>query len=802
MHVFYRSIIVLPFIYFVCISSYATSSDSIPTANLVQFSGKISDAVSGLPLAGASVYISDLRTGTVTGKEGLFLINNIAAGRHLVEVSFVGYATVTEYVTITADTRRDFALSFSIIENNEVVVTGVSSATQQRRTPTPVTIMKKDELVRVTATNLVDAISREPGISQLSTGPAISKPVIRGLGYNRVVVLNDGVRQEGQQWGDEHGIEIDEYSVTKVEILKGPSSLMYGSDAMAGIINILTNVAVAKGSSKGSLIANYQTNNRMRGVGGNYGAYYKNGFNWNLYGSYKGAADYTNKYDGRVYNSKFREANFGGYLGYNDSWGYSHLVVSSYNQRAGVVEGERDEDGNFVKPMAGGGEEIPTEDDFNSIEPQIPFQRIRHNKLVSDNSFNIGPHRLSVVVGYQNNRRIEYGNIDDPTEKELYFDLNTITYNALFHFRESGNWRTSVGINGMQQANKNLGAEVLIPEYSLFDIGGFVFTQMTAEKYSLSGGIRFDNRSVDSRFFEEGGDVKFDAFQKSFANISGSAGISYLASKELALKFNAARGFRAPSIPELASNGTHEGTNRYEYGDKNLDSETSLQLDAGLEWNTRHISVAATLFYNGINDFIYYRKLESVAGGDSIVQVDGEDMTAFKYSQQNARLSGAELTIDIHPHPLDWLHFENSFSFVNGRFKEAIEGSKNIPFIPAARLISDLRADLFPSSKRLDNTYIRAELESVFQQDHPFTAYNTETSTPGYSLLHISVGTDLLSAKKKKLFSVFINANNITDVAYQNHLSRLKYTQVNQQTGRIGVFGMGRNFSFKLVVPI
>ena len=207
----------------------------------------------------------------------------------------------------------------------------------------------------------------------------------------------------------------------------------------AGIINILTNVPVAKGSSKGSLIANYQSNNRLRGFGGNYAAFYKNGFNWNLYGSLKSAADYSNKYDGRVYNSKFREANFGGYLGFNDSWGYSHLIVSSYNQRAGVVEGDRDEDGNFVKAVAGGGEVLPSKDDFSTTEPQIPYQHVRHNKLVSDNTFNIGQHRLSFVLAYQNNRRIEYGNVDEPEEKELYFDLNTVTYSTLFHFRETGN---------------------------------------------------------------------------------------------------------------------------------------------------------------------------------------------------------------------------------------------------------------------------------------------------------------------------------------------------------------------------
>jgi iron complex outermembrane receptor protein len=663
-------------------------------------------------------------------------------------------------------------------------------------------VIKKQELTKITATNLIDAISRKPGVSQISTGPAISKPIIRGLGYNRVIVMNDGVRQEGQQWGDEHGIEIDEYSVNKIEILKGPASLMYGSDAMAGVINILTNVAAAEGTFKGNIISNYQTNNRLRGIGANLGANSINGFNWNLYGSYKAAADYTNKYDGRVYNSKFNEANFGGYAGYNRSWGYSHLIFSSYHQNTGIIEGDRNDDGYFVKPLPGGGEVQVSDDDFNSVSPQIPWQQINHLKLVSDNSFNIGSDRLTLDIGFQNNKRIEYGNVDDPSEKELYFNLNIITYSGIYHLKENNNWRNSFGLTGMQQTNTNKGIDVLIPEYSLFDIGGFAFTQKTDKHFTLSAGLRFDNRSLDSKLYSVGNDIKFASFHKNFSNISGSVGLSYILSSQVLVKLNIARGFRAPSIPELASNGTHEGTNRYEYGDNNLNSETSLQGDAGLEWNTQHISFTASLFYNSINDFIYYRKLSAIGGGDSLVEVDNKDIPAYKFNQSNAVLSGAEFTLDIHPHPLDWLHFENTLSLVSGKFKEAIDGTKNIPFIPATRLLSELRADLLPKGKLLRNSFIKIELEKAFDQNKPFIAYNTETATPGYTLINAGIGSDVVTKKAKTLFSIYFTALNIADVAYQNHLSRLKYTEENLATSRTGVYNVGRNFSIKLNIPL
>ena len=227
-------------------------------------------------------------------------------------------------------------------------------------------------------------------------------------------------------------------------------------------------------------------------------------------------------------------------------------------------------------------DEVATDKDFKSTDPYIPMQHLLHLKLATDNSFNIGKDRLTLNIGYQHDQRQEIGNILDPSEKELFFNLHVVNYNLQYHFAEQKNWRTTIGLNGMGQDHTNKGAEALIPEYSLFDIGGFIYTQKRIDKLTLSGGIRFDNRSLDSKELMEGSDVKFPGFKKDFSNISGSAGLAYEAGKMVTLKFNVARGFRAPSIPELASNGAHEGTIRFEYGEQNLKSETSFQTDAGI----------------------------------------------------------------------------------------------------------------------------------------------------------------------------------------------------------------------------
>ena len=775
--------------------------DSSQRRARTSFSGRVLQASSDVPLHGATIYLSDMKAGVVTNQDGRFSMKNIPPGRHLVEVSFVGYSTVSEYVDMRGDIQKDFVLVPEVAERNAVVITGVSSATQVKRIPTPITIVRKQELLKNISVNIIDAISKQPGISQLSTGPAISKPVIRGLGYNRVVILNDGVRQEGQQWGDEHGIEIDEYSVNKIEILKGPASLIYGSDAMAGVINIISNVPVPEGTVKGNVILNYQTNNQLRGLGANI-AGNQHGFNWNVYGSRKAAADYKNRYDGRVFNSKFNETNFGGYIGYNGTWGYSHLLVSQFQQDLGIIEGDRNNDGLFIKRLPGGLEGLPADSDFKTTVPQIPKQQIKHFKVASNNTLNIGNARLSLNAGYQRNQRTEFGNADYPSEKELYFHLNTLTFSAIYHAREKNSWKTSYGINGMGQENQNRGEEVLIPEYSLFDIGAFIYLQKSWEKITMSGGIRYDHRAVDSKSFMEGSDLKFAAFQKSFSNVSGSVGVTIQASSMVTIKLNAARGFRAPNLSELASNGAHEGANRYEYGDNNLKSETSFQLDGGLEFNSEHISLEANFFHNDINNFIFYRKLLAANGSDSMINVNGTMIPAFQFNQQTVKMAGLEIKFDIHPHPLDWLHIENSFSFVKGLFKTSIDGTQNIPSIPAARLISEIRADLFREGNFIRNLSLKAEMDNTFSQNDAFTGYGTETSTAGYTLFNAGVSMDITSKKNKAIASIYLNASNIGDIAYQNHLSRLKYAPENIVTGRRGVYNMGRNYSIKLNIPI
>ena len=781
--------------------------------------GTIIDELSRQKLQGASIYIAELKKGVLTNAQGQFQIQ-LNAGNYIVEASYLGYSINVKNIQLNDTSTKNgiaeinFELNHSAVENPNVTVTSFLRATSSRKTPTPINIIKKEDLLRGSGTNLIDALSQTPGVTQLTTGPAISKPIIRGLGYNRVMVLNDGVKQEGQQWGDEHGIEIDEYNVTRIEVLKVPASIIYGSEALSGVINIVSNVPVAEGAVRGNVFSNYQSNNNLQGyhfdIAGN-----KKGFVWGINGSSKTASDYQNKYDGYVFNSKFKELDASAYAGIERDWGYSHFFVSQFNQKLGMIEGVRNMAGNFTKQLAINAitgplvAEIPATDaDFSSTNPTIPYQHIVHTKYTLDNNIKWGEGRLKANIAYQRNERMEYGNIIEPTEKSLYFDLGTLNYSFQYLLPEKNNWKHTIGVNGMQQQNKNKGVEVLIPEYSTTELGMFFYTQKKISDFTFSGGARIDKKGVeftdlmnnDPGYLNSKVFIQPQQHQKDFGDLAGSFGMTYEASKEWVIKLNIARGYRAPNMSELGSNGAHEGTNRYEYGNPNLESEKSIQFDLGAEWSNEHVSFTGNVFYNMVTGYIYYQKLNSALGGDSILTKNDQKFYAFAYKQQNANLYGAECNLDFHPHPLDGLHIENTLSYVRGNFNHPVDYSNNLPNIPPFRWLSEIKYE-FGNISNKKNNYISVQLDNVSTQNNPFTGYNTETATPGYTLINVGMGTHI-KHNGKQICSLSLVAQNLTDIAYQNHLSRLKYTDENFATGRMGVYNMGRNFSVKLNVPL
>lgn len=646
------------------------------------------------------------------------------------------------------------------LQLNEVTVTSAIGDVKRKHSTAPVSVISPTELLHTASTNIIDAIARQPGIAQITTGGGISKPVIRGLGYNRVVVICDGVRQEGQQWGDEHGIEVDASAVHSAEILKGPASLMYGSDAMAGVLILHSAPAQPEGEVSGSVSSEYQTNNGLfgytAGIAGNNG-----GFVWDVRYSGKTAHAYRNREDGYVAGSQFHGQAARLMLGLNRHWGYSRLMATLFHQTPSIAEGGEEGSSSYAKAL--------------------PFQRVRHYKTVWDNSVSLPGGRLKATVGYQQNRRQEFEESGD--EYELYFRLHTLTYDVRYLTQEYGGWKVAAGVGGMWQKSQNLGEETLIPEYRLFDIGVFATVNKTLERWTFNGGLRYDRRRLQW-------DSSLSAHGSSFPGMTGSVGAVWNGGDHWNVRLNLARGFRAPNMNELGSNGVHEGTLRYELGNPELDSEYSWQADLGLDYTSRYVSAQLSIFANRIGNYIFARRIDRV--------ID-PDYRTYAYTQGDARLMGFEAGIDLHP--IHSIHFANTFSFADARRLHADADTRWLPMTPAPRWTSELKYEFSHHGHSvLNNAYMAVGLECHLAQNHYYRADDTETRTPSYTLVNLSAGTDL-NIRGRKVATLSVTADNLFDRVFQNHLSRLKYMGVNPATGRLGFCGMGRNVVFKLTIP-
>ena len=687
---------------------------------------------------------------------------------------------------VVSDTIKHNPITESDVKLSEVVITGLTGSQKLKQSPSPISVISPRQLEAQPSTNIIDALAHQPGISQVTTGSSISKPVIRGLGYNRVVVVNDGIRQEGQQWGDEHGIEIDSYSVHSAEIQKGPASLMYGSDAMAGVIIFHSSPTLPIGEMSANVSTGYQTNNGLFDYSLNF-AGNKSGFVWNSRYSGKMAHAYQNKYDGYVFGSSFREQAYTQLLGYNYRLGHTHLTLDYYHLTPGLVEGERDETtGELV---------VPDGYNLKGYGKPMPYQQIHHYKAVLNNSWFLGDGNLKLLLGYQQNRRQEFEEEENPNECGLDFMLHTMNYDLHYLSPEMNKWKFAVGINGMWQQSINKGTEYLVPAYRLFDYGIFATMSKEIGRLNISGGLRFDQRHLNSEALEEDDTLRFQAFKRNFSALTGSIGMTYELSNNWNVKLNLSRGFRAPNISELGSNGVHEGTMRYELGNKDLKAEHSWQVDLGLDYNSTFVSAQLALFANRIDNYIFIHKLADADGHEIIT----DNTPTYQFAASDARILGGEVRVDVHPLP--HLHIGNSFSYVNSVQLHQSSTSKYLPQTPAPRWNGDVKYEFICGGRTFDNTFLKFVVDCNLRQNHFYAANNTETATPSYTLLNLYAGTDIKS-RGKRLLSLYISGENLTNRAYQSHLSRLKYLDKNVVTGRTGVYNMGRNFSVKVVVPI
>lgn len=773
---------------------------------------------SELPIIGATISIAELKTGSITNEKGEFIFKNLPNGKLTIEITAIGFKTIIQNIELSEPKNISFLLEASSHNLEEMIVSGSSTKMLIKETPIPIITLSNTQWRQTASTNLVDAVAKLPGMSQITTGSTLSKPVIRGLAFNRIITLHDGIRQEDNQWGEEHSLHIDEYSIDKYEIIRGAGSFMYGSDGLGGVVSVLSRKPAPEGTIQGNILANYQTNNRLYGLSASISSN-QNGLQWMGRISHKNAGNYQNAFDGKVYGSAFRELNASAMVGLNRKWGYSKIYISNFHQKVNVINGTRDSIGHFTKAIAindSNSINIPVlESELNSRSINLTNAQDLSNQKIQLNNYLGLPNSSSITfnIAYTQNHRKEYASVFNTTTPNLYFFLQTIFYDARYNF-EHHNWEITIGSNGMHQKLSNKGFEALYPNFNLLDRGGFIFTKKKINNWNISGGLRYDLRTIhiEKLYVDSSGafqanpinvkETRFNGLNKTFASITGSIGAVYNINKQLIIRANMARGFRAPTVPEIASNGEHAGTFRYEIGNPKQQSETSLQLDAGFNYENRDWYIDWNIFSNSINNYSYTEKILKVNGKDSIIGT----APVFRYVQGRAILWGIEGQVSFSPHFAKWLNITQSISMVMARNLTAINDSaKYLPFIPSPRWITQVKFSV-PSiwnkwQKHFKNIYAQFELEYYQTQNRVLLMYNTETFTPAYKLINIGFGGDVINTKKKIIFSLYFTANNILNEAYQAHQSRLKYLDKNIITNRVGVFNMGRNLSIKIFVP-
>lgn len=719
-----------------------------------KITGKITDQ-DHLPLIGASIYLPDMNKGAVSDSKGHFELLNLPNGKIKIQFSFIGYSNHIETIELKGEpVEVNVSLKQTAISAEEIVVSGGYHSTQHENV-VKIDMLKLDPQTIKSTPNFTEVLTKVPGVDMISKGSGVSKPVIRGLSMNDILVLNNGVRFENYQYSSHHPLGIDEFGIEDVEIIKGPASLLYGSDAIGGVINFIKEKPAPIGSFVGDY--NLQLFSNSLGMTNNLGI---KGASKNFFGGLrvgqKTNSDFLQGGGAFVPNSRFNEWSLKANAGFTNKIGTFKLFYDFNKQKLGLVEDEA------IEAITERGR-----------ENKILYQELNTHLLSSQNKLYFGKIKLDINSAFQNTELVHFGDLN---VFEIQMKLATLNYETKLHLSGKENSEYIIGLEGLNQTNTNLNDREtkLLPDantnnYSVFGLVQYTFFK----KLKLQTGVRYDIKSINTRAIGLSMDtLSYRApLEKSFGSFSGSLGATYKLTEVLLFRANFAAAFRTPNLAELTSNGQHEL--RYEIGDHNLDPENAYETDLSMHYHIDNITIDIAGFYNMIDNYIFIAQTgDTTPSGISI----------YKYRQANSALYGGEAGLHFHPKAIQWLHFETTFSSVIGKQKNG----DYLPFVPAHKLRFEFRAEkeklLF-----LQKTFASVNICTAFDQNN---AAPDETTTQGYSLLDLSIGGNIKMNRQFILIS--IGANNIFDKKYIDHLSTLK---------EVNLFNPGRNISLSLKIP-
>lgn len=745
------------------------ASNDLFAQNLLK--GKVTDT-SGEPLVGVTVMIHENESGTSTRADGSYQISLPANLDNIdVEFSMVGYRSKLESVSLTgSDYVLDIILTESRIEMQEITATA-GFAKEKELLPYSIASLTKKELANSGSMNLSQAISKKPGIYSSSFGNGVGKPVIRGLTNTNIILLNNGIKQENFNFSSNHPFLVDEYSADRIEVIKGATSLQYGSDAVGGVVNVVKERPAQPQSVAADFTSHYNmnTNGYMNSLGikGSGKTFF-----YGLRGSLKSHQDFNDGNDNIVTNSRFNETNFSVNAGARTDRGIFSINYNYTRPKYGLLNPKQINLFN-TRP------DLLTSDREN----QVWYQNLKSHLISSNSSIFLGKSFIEVDLAYQMNSRNGIGGGFNPQLQQLVtpslasMQLNTFTYNAKIVI-PSNKRKLILGVNG---ANIRNDADETAPNNPLLDseindagvygIGDFNLS----EKLTLTTGLRYDFRNMKSFPTPTQTTNRFE-IDNTYHNLNGSLGITYRFTNSQSLKANIARGFRSPSMPELTQNGIH--SQRFESGNPDLNPQRNIQFDVNYNLHTSWVNIDVSPFFNIVNNFIYLiQTKEDAPIGDGKI---------FQHVQNDVTLIGGEAAFDIYP--TRWLALHGSYSLVRSEITDDPGGFEYPTFIPQDRITGEIKLEN-GNMGFMKHPYITFEAMYFLEQNR--TGQN-ESATPSYTLLNARVGAGISIGMMDNI-DIFINGNNLANKAYIDHLSVTK---------RLGLNMMGRNIMFGMQLPL
>lgn len=695
----------------------------------------------------------------VSNQNGNFNLQLKCGFPKTITVCSIGY--ITQELVIWDSLKIKAVLKLDQKALSEVVVRALHN-NESILASQPLLEVDRATILKSRGLTLAELFKNLTGVNSIQTGPSIFKPIIHGMHSNRVLVLNNGVRQEDQQWGAEHGPSIDPFANQIFSVIKGASSIRYGSDAIGGVISVQAATMKSKKGIYGEMNLIGSSNNGMGAVSGLMGGAFGNklkGLSWRTQASWRraGSVKTPNYY---MENTGFKELNFSTMLSYTKKQFGADLYFSQFNTHIGIFTGGEAENIEELKKIIALSQ--PSSPSYFSYKINEPYQHVKHDlfKVNLHWYFNDKSH-LDVLFARQQNERWEYEDSmpDTPNQPALYLRLITNSAEIAYKTEEKSGFSSTLGVSGLGQNNKHQ-YEFLIPDFQLFSTGAFGIVHKRVGRYLFEGGLRYDLRWLNT--YKQDGVVGQEENRTfNYKNLTGTIGSRIEINQNFSITANFSTAWRAPAINELLSNGTHQSAFSYEIGNSQLQLERAYNLGATLKYYKNRLSGELDLYNNIIADYIYLKP------DLSFITNERGTFPVYRYSQANARFSGIDLSLGYRL--LDSLSLSSKISLLYAR---NTTDNQYIPMLPSNRFENSIRYG-FSLSKGIKQLFV--ELTSLAVSSQKRVPPNSDYLPPpsAYWIWSSTAGFSFLIGKQEASFS--LSVNNIFNTVYREYLNRFRF---------------------------